>query len=54
MIYFKTTTGKGLGYGSAFINNVYKIQYSKDYTYTSAKHAQACAIYCLIFWFYKF
>jgi hypothetical protein len=44
MIYLKTTTGKGLGYGSAFINNVYKIQYSKDYTYISTNSIPAYSI----------
>ena len=35
MIYLKTTTGKGVGGGSSYVNNVYKIQYSTNYVYIS-------------------
>ena len=33
IIYWKKSTGYGLGNGSKYINNVNKIQYSSSYTY---------------------
>ena len=33
IIYWKTTTGYGKGYGASWLNNVYKIQYSTNYVY---------------------
>ncbi len=34
IIYWKTTTGYGKGYGASFLNNVYKIQYSSNYVFS--------------------
>ena len=34
IIYWKTTTGYGKGYGASFLNNVYKIQYTSDYVFS--------------------
>jgi hypothetical protein len=34
IIYWKTTTGYGKGYGASFLNNVYKIEYSSNYVFS--------------------
>jgi hypothetical protein len=34
IIYWKTTTGYGKGYGASYLNNVYKIQYTSDYVFS--------------------
>ena len=44
IIYWKTTTGYGLGYGAKYINNVYKIQYSTSYVFVSANSIPAYSI----------
>ncbi len=44
IIYLKTTTGKGVGGGSSYVNNVYKIQYSTNYTYVSTNSVPSYGI----------